>query len=32
MKDQQFYVNGREVKLKGVNRPEHHARTGRFLC
>ncbi len=31
IKDQQFYVNGREVKLKGVNRHEHHPRTGRFV-
>ena len=29
--DQQFYVNGQEVKLKGVNRHEHHPRTGRYV-
>ncbi|TWT92857.1 Beta-galactosidase [Botrimarina colliarenosi] len=26
-----FLVNGREVKLKGVNRHEHHPRTGRYI-
>lgn len=26
-----FYVNGQPVKLKGVNRHEHHPRTGRYV-
>ena len=26
-----FYVNGKAVKLKGVNRHEHHPRTGKFV-
>ena len=31
IRDQKFLVNGQEVKLKGVNRHEHHPRTGRFV-
>jgi len=31
MIDQRFFVNGQEVKLKGVNRHAHHPRTGRFV-
>lgn len=30
-RDQKFLVNGRSVKLKGVNRHEHHPRTGRHV-
>ena len=26
-----FYVNGKAVKLKGVNRHEHHPRTGKYV-
>ncbi|MGB8492357.1 MAG: glycoside hydrolase family 2 TIM barrel-domain containing protein, partial [Bacteroidales bacterium] len=26
-----FYINGKPVKLKGVNRHEHHPRTGKYL-
>ncbi len=26
-----FYINGKAVKLKGVNRHEHHPRTGKYL-
>ncbi|WP_197531025.1 glycoside hydrolase family 2 TIM barrel-domain containing protein [Posidoniimonas corsicana] len=29
--DGRFLVNGRSVKLKGVNRHEHHPRTGRYV-
>lgn len=31
IRDQQFMVNGQAVKLKGINRHEHHPRTGRFV-
>ena len=31
LRGKRFYVNGRPVKLKGVNRHEHHPRTGRTL-
>jgi beta-galactosidase len=30
-RDRQFYVNGKPIKLKGVNRHEHHPRMGRHL-
>ncbi len=30
-RDKQFWVNGRSIKLKGVNRHEHHPRTGRHV-
>lgn len=30
-RDKLFLVNGRSVKLKGVNRHEHHPRTGRHV-
>ena len=26
-----FYVNGKAIKLKGVNRHEHHPRTGKYV-
>ncbi len=26
-----FYVNGKAIKLKGVNRHEHHPRTGKYI-
>jgi beta-galactosidase len=26
-----FYINGKAVKLKGVNRHEHHPRTGKYI-
>ncbi|NJO88062.1 MAG: hypothetical protein HC831_03170 [Chloroflexia bacterium] len=26
-----FYINGKAVKLKGVNRHEHHPRTGKYV-
>ncbi|WP_308365654.1 MULTISPECIES: glycoside hydrolase family 2 TIM barrel-domain containing protein [unclassified Microbulbifer] len=26
-----FYVNGKPIKLKGVNRHEHHPRTGKYV-
>ncbi len=26
-----FYFNGKPIKMKGVNRHEHHPRTGRFV-
>ena len=29
--DNQFWVNGQSIKIKGVNRHEHHPRTGRTL-
>ncbi|MEW6997798.1 glycoside hydrolase family 2 TIM barrel-domain containing protein [Colwelliaceae bacterium BS250] len=29
--DNQFWVNGRSIKIKGVNRHEHHPRTGRYI-
>jgi len=31
IEDNQFWVNGRSIKIKGVNRHEHHPRTGRYL-
>ncbi len=31
MRDKQFWVNGRSIKLKGVNRHEHHPRMGRHV-
>ena len=31
VKGEVFYVNGQAVKLKGVNRHEHHPRTGRYV-
>lgn len=31
IKDNQFWVNGRAIKIKGVNRHEHHPRTGRYI-
>ena len=31
IKDQQLWVNGRSVKLKGVNRHEHDPYTGRYV-
>jgi beta-galactosidase len=31
VKGQGFYVNGKLVKLKGINRHEHHPRTGRHV-
>ena len=30
-RDKQFYMNGKSIKLKGVNRHEHHPRMGRHL-
>ncbi|TWT89790.1 Beta-galactosidase [Pseudobythopirellula maris] len=30
-RDKKFWVNGQSVKLKGVNRHEHHPRTGRHV-
>ena len=30
-RDKQFWVNGKPIKLKGVNRHEHHPRMGRHL-
>ncbi|MBN2242084.1 MAG: DUF4981 domain-containing protein [Acidobacteria bacterium] len=30
-RDRQFFVNGKSVKLKGVNRHEHHPRLGRHV-
>ncbi len=30
-RDRQFFVNGKSIKLKGVNRHEHHPRLGRHL-
>ncbi len=30
-RDKQFFVNGKPIKLKGVNRHEHHPRLGRHL-
>jgi len=29
--DNQFWINGRSIKIKGMNRHEHHPRTGRYL-
>ncbi|MFY9152842.1 MAG: glycoside hydrolase family 2 TIM barrel-domain containing protein [Prolixibacteraceae bacterium] len=31
VKGEIFYVNGKAVKLKGVNRHEHHPRTGKYI-
>jgi len=31
IKGELFYINGQLVKLKGVNRHEHHPRTGRYV-
>ena len=31
VKGEVFYVNGKAVKLKGVNRHEHHPRTGKYI-
>lgn len=31
IRDEVLYVNGEKVKLKGVNRHEHHPRTGRYM-
>jgi len=31
VKGEIFYVNGKAVKLKGVNRHEHHPRTGKYV-
>jgi len=31
IKGEIFYVNGKAVKLKGVNRHEHHPRTGKYV-
>ena len=31
MREKQFWVNGRSIKLKGVNRHEHHPRMGRHV-
>jgi len=31
VRGQVFYVNGKAVKLKGVNRHEHHPRTGKYV-
>ena len=31
IKGEVFYVNGKAVKLKGVNRHEHHPRTGKYI-
>ncbi|MBK5246147.1 MAG: DUF4981 domain-containing protein [Peptostreptococcaceae bacterium] len=31
VRGQVFYVNGKAVKLKGVNRHEHHPRTGKHI-
>jgi len=31
VEDSQFWVNGRSIKIKGVNRHEHHPRTGRYV-
>lgn len=31
IKGEVFYVNGKPVKLKGVNRHEHHPRTGKYV-
>ncbi len=31
VKGQIFYVNGKAIKLKGVNRHEHHPRTGKYV-
>ena len=30
-RDKQFWVNGKSIKLKGVNRHEHHPRMGRHV-
>jgi len=29
--DNQFWINGRSIKIKGINRHEHHPRTGRYV-
>ncbi|MBN2321194.1 MAG: DUF4981 domain-containing protein [Acidobacteria bacterium] len=31
LRDRQFFLNGKSIKLKGVNRHEHHPRLGRHL-
>lgn len=31
VEDSQFWVNGRSIKIKGVNRHEHHPRMGRHV-
>jgi beta-galactosidase len=31
IEENQFWVNGRSIKIKGVNRHEHHPRTGRYV-
>ena len=31
VKGEVFYVNGKAIKLKGVNRHEHHPRTGKYV-
>ncbi len=31
VEDNRLWVNGRSIKIKGVNRHEHHPRTGRYL-
>ena len=31
VKENVFYVNGKAIKLKGVNRHEHHPRTGKYV-
>ena len=31
VEDNQFWVNGRSIKIKGVNRHEHHPRMGRHV-
>ncbi|WP_177168923.1 glycoside hydrolase family 2 TIM barrel-domain containing protein [Thalassotalea agarivorans] len=31
IENNQFWVNGKSIKIKGVNRHEHHPRTGRYI-
>jgi len=31
IEDNQLWVNGRSIKIKGMNRHEHHPRTGRYI-